>query len=75
MTRVAAVVNCAVRHGNGFVPGVKGQPAITYGDVINTVGWPSTVTRGFGTVGVARPMCTHCAAVVAVTSGPGMGLL
>jgi len=35
--------------------GGKAHPATRYGDVINTVGWPLTVTRGFGTVGVACP--------------------
>jgi len=48
---------------------------VNAGDVMATVGWPITTTRGFGTVGVARPMCTHCAGVVAVTRGPGMTLL
>ena len=32
---------------------VNGQPAITYGAVISTVGWPLTITRGFGAVGWA----------------------
>ena len=51
VTRVADVVNCAVTHGP--LPAIGGgmaHPAITYGDVIATVGMPVTITRGFGTI-------------------------
>lgn len=59
-TRVALVVNCAMRQGP-FDPlgGGFGQPATTYcvGSVV--AGWPVSSTRGFGEVGVACPPCEH----------------
>jgi hypothetical protein len=58
VTRVAAVTNCAVTHGP-FAPGGGGsaQPATSHGAGIVTLGWPLTVTRGFGTVACACPPC------------------
>ena len=55
MTRVAAVIHCAVTHGVSTPPGANGHPATTNGAVITTVGWPLTMTRGFGAVGWACP--------------------
>jgi hypothetical protein len=54
VTRVEPVTNWAVTQGP-FAAGGGGneQPAMTYGLVIATVGWPLTSTRGFGTVGCA----------------------
>ena len=72
VTRVAAVVNCAVRHGCG-PPGVaNGQPAIVYWLVIATAGCPPSKTCELATVGVAIPMCAQFAVVKKVTSGPGI---
>ena len=56
--RVAALVHCAVTQGPLAVGGGgNAQPATVYGAVIVTVGWPLTVTREFGVVGVACPPC------------------
>ncbi len=41
--------------GTGEPPTLNGQPAMTYGAAMVTVGWPLTSTRGFGAVGVAVP--------------------
>jgi hypothetical protein len=60
MTRVVPINHCAVTHGPFAVGGGgKVHPATTYGAVVNTVGWPLTVTRGFGAVGCACPACKH----------------
>jgi hypothetical protein len=59
MTRVAATVHWPVTHGIGLVPVMNGQPAMTHGAVICTVGWPLTSTRGFGAVACACPPCVH----------------
>src|ERR1700741_2832288 len=61
VTRVAAVVHCAVAHG-GEVPLVIAgnvHPATEYGAAMVTVAMPITVTREFGAVGVACPACMH----------------
>ncbi|MBX3234566.1 MAG: hypothetical protein KF814_00320 [Nitrospiraceae bacterium] len=60
VTLVDAVTNCAVTQGPlAAGGGGNAQPATTYGLEIATVGWPLTVTRGFGTVGCACPACEH----------------
>src|SRR6185312_7772690 len=58
VTRVAAVTNCALTHGP-FAAGGGGsaQPATSHGAGIVTLGWPLTVTRGFGAVACAWPPC------------------
>jgi hypothetical protein len=54
VTRVVPITHCAVTQGPlAAGGGGSAQPATTYGAVIVTVGWPLTVTRGFGTVGCA----------------------
>jgi hypothetical protein len=58
--RVAAVVHWAVTQGPlPFGGGGNVQPATAKGAAIVTVGWPLTVTRGLGTVGVASPAWEH----------------
>lgn len=52
--------------------GGNAQPATTYGVVITTVGWPLTVTRGFGTVGVACPAWEHRTCAPTWTRNPGI---
>ena len=57
VSRVAAVVHCAVTQG-GWVPDDSAgsvQPATIYDAATVTVGMPITFTRGFGTVGCAWP--------------------
>jgi hypothetical protein len=48
--------NVAVTQGIGIAAGVtNGQPAMLHGTEASTVGFPATVTRGFGAVGCAWP--------------------
>src|SRR5439155_25317382 len=54
------------------VGGGSVQPATTYGDVISTVGWPLTVTRGLGTVGCACPACEHITCAPTWRRKPGI---
>jgi hypothetical protein len=56
MTRVVPVSHCAETQGPlPAVGGGKVQPATTNGAVVRTVGWPLTLTRGFGAVACAWP--------------------
>ncbi len=58
VTLVVPLSHCPVTHGPlAAGGGGRTQPAITYGEVISTLGAPPSVTRGFGTVGVACPVC------------------
>ena len=60
VTRVAPVIHWAVTQGPLAAGGGGSvQPATTYGVASVTVGWPLTVTRGFGTVGCAWPPWAH----------------
>jgi hypothetical protein len=55
ITRVAATTHVAVTQGTGPPETLNGHPATTHGAVITTLGWPLTITLGFGAVGVAVP--------------------
>ena len=55
-TRTLPISQFAVTQGPlATVGGGKVQPAIRYGPAMVTVGWPLTMTRGLGMVGVAWP--------------------
>jgi hypothetical protein len=45
--------------GIGGTTGTPGQPATIHGSGSRAVGTPLVVTRGFGTVMIAWPPCTH----------------
>src|SRR5215204_2307878 len=72
-TRTEPVTHWAVTHGP-FAAGGGGnvQPAITYGPVWLTVGWPPTMTRGFGTVACAWPACMHRTVAPTCRRKPGI---
>src|SRR5262249_22242743 len=73
VTRVAAVIHCALTHGPfPATGGGKAQPATTYGATIVTVGCPDTVTRGFGAVGCAWPPCAHITVAPTCSKNPGI---
>src|SRR5690348_7427314 len=73
VTRVAAVTNCALTQGP-FAPGGGGsaQPTINHGAAIVTVGWPLTITRGFGVVGCACPACEQSTLAPTWRTKPGI---
>jgi hypothetical protein len=61
LTRVAALVHCALTQGP--LPAVGGgrvQPATVYELVCVTIGWPPTLTRGLDPAACACPACIHC---------------
>jgi hypothetical protein len=72
-TLVVPLSHCPVTQGP-FAPGGGGnvQPATTYGAMIKVVGWPLTVTQGFGTVGVACPAWEHKTCAPTWTRKPGI---
>ena len=51
-TLVEAVIHCAVMQGGAVVP-TNAHPETVHGGGWVTTGWPLTLTRGLGTVGVA----------------------
>jgi hypothetical protein len=56
-TRVAAVTHCAVTQGTGDPLTLNMHPAMVHGFGCCTVAWLETLTRGFGTVACACPVC------------------
>lgn len=73
VTRVEPTSHWAVTQGPlAAGGGGRAQPATTYGAAIVTVGWPLTVTRGFGAVGCACPPCEHSTVAPTCTRNPGM---
>lgn len=58
VTRVVPTVHIPVTQGPG-AGGTSGHPATAHGPAIVAVGWPLTMTLGFGTVGMAWPPCEH----------------
>jgi hypothetical protein len=48
------------------------HPTMVYGQVIVTIGWPLTVTRGLGEFGSATPTCEHVTIAFMCTRKPGI---
>jgi hypothetical protein len=71
-TRVVPVSHVPLTHGPfAAIGGGSAQPAITYGLLISTLGAPVSMTRGFGTVGMACPAWEQNTWAPTCTRNPG----